>query len=691
MCGICALLSAPAGGRVVLAPDAALPPPRGPAPRGCFADVKAAVSRRGPDAFREAAVLDGGGVLCGAVLHMRGAGAVTPQPHGRQPVLLAWNGEVFAGLGVTPQGTPLDNDTVLVYDALARAVAAAESWDARDAAVRDVLGALHGPYAFMLALPGALYFGRDPLGRRSLLWGRSDADILLTSVGPSTPLDAALSEVPTGGVYRLNWRPARGTPDVAVAIASIPWAHAIPHAPQGEGGAGPDAAVGEYLEALRRAVEKRVVFACGLSEDEARGGGDAAPTGSRIGVLFSGGVDCAVLAALADDLVPPGESIDLLNVAFGPTPDRTPDRITGRHGWHELARRSPSRKWNFIEIDFTVEGLLRAAPHLASLMAPADTVMDVNIAAALWHGARGVGRRASAADLAAIAATPPPPSLYRQAATADAPPAAPSDPFDALAQAVRAETAGRGGYVSLSDLTKAHRLPYREAGFKKAKDFVAAAARKGLVVTAGAGNGLRVGLPGSRADPLPAPVPEVVRSSARALLVGMGADETLGGYARYRKCWESGGAAALAAEMEGDFARLWRRNLGRDDRVISDHGREARFPFLDEDVLAALAALPLASVCDMTLPLGCGEKRIVREAARRLGLPGAASLQKRAIQFGTRLAHPKVDGTTPLPRDGLVDALAACHGATPSPKRPLPDPSLHDARAAKHPCTRPPP
>lgn len=129
----------------------------------------------------------------------------------------------------------------------------------------------------------------------------------------------------------------------------------------------------------------------------------------------------------------------------------------------------------------------------------------------------------------------------------------------------------------------------------------------------------------------------LVRSSARVLLSGLGADEQLGGYARHRGTIRFGWAR-LGGELDVDTRRLWQRNLGRDDRVISDHGRELRLPFLDERVSALIRCTPLQHLLDLRLPYGVGDKRALRIAAHALGLPAVALLVKRAIHFGSRIA-----------------------------------------------------
>ena len=83
--------------------------------------------------------------------------------------------------------------------------------------------------------------------------------------------------------------------------------------------------------------------------------------------------------------------------------------------------------------------------------------------------------------------------------------------------------------------------------------------------------------------------PQPYTSHARVLLSGLGADELLAGYARHRRAFYSTrgveGWETLIAELQMDLDRLWIRNLGRDDRIVSSLGKEVRYPFLDAEVV----------------------------------------------------------------------------------------------------------
>jgi asparagine synthetase B (glutamine-hydrolysing) len=260
---------------------------------------------------------------------------------------------------------------------------------------------------------------------------------------------------------------------------------------------------------------------------------------SKYMVLFSGGVDSTLVAALMHSVLPAKESIDLCSICFAK--GSSPDRLSAIDAFQELKETCNGREWRFIEINSSYDEVQDSLSHLLEILFPCDTVMDFNIGGALWMASNGVG-----------------------------------------------------SWVDY--------LPSENGGHRR------------LMI-----------------DP-------VYHSRARTVFMGHGADELFGGYGRHRTKFRNFGLPGLSEELRLDIRRLWKRNFGRDDRVISDHGKEARLPFMDEEVIRFALETDLEVLVDLNLPLGEGDKIILRNCLRILGLGRTAARQKRALQFGSRLA-----------------------------------------------------
>ena len=308
-------------------------------------------------------------------------------------------------------------------------------------------------------------------------------------------------------------------------------------------------------------------------------------------ILFSGGLDCTVLARVLHDVLPFGQDIDLLNVAFEnprvlaasrivSTDDTTraasgynlcPDRITGLSSYKELLRVCPERSWRFVSINVPYRETVAHRSQVVSLIFPHNTEMDLSIAYALYFAARG------------------------------------------------------RGFVE-DPITKSH-MAYE--------------------------------------------------TPARVLISGLGADELFAGYTRHATAFVRKSYHGLIDELELDFNRLGKRNLGRDDRVISHWAKEARYPYLDEDLVSWALERPVDQKCgygqtELNEDPGPEQealrlepsKLVLRLLAWKLDLKRAARERKRAIQFGARTAKMeagKTKGTKVLSQllegvDGLQDA-----------------------------------
>lgn len=86
-----------------------------------------------------------------------------------------------------------------------------------------------------------------------------------------------------------------------------------------------------------------------------------------------------------------------------------------------------------------------------------------------------------------------------------------------------------------------------------------------------------------------------------------------------------------------DIDRLPTRNLSRDDRTISDNGKELRLPFLDDIFTSGMSLIPIYLKTDPIIGRAIGPKLLLRiYCSEVLKLPRSAQRPKKAIQFGSR-------------------------------------------------------
>lgn len=130
---------------------------------------------------------------------------------------------------------------------------------------------------------------------------------------------------------------------------------------------------------------------------------------------------------------------------------------------------------------------------------------------------------------------------------------------------------------------------------------------------------------------VPQPVPLQLAATATAAVAGTSTGDSLASTAASR----SDSYLAWNGEV---YEVLKRRRVVVSAPFIGAI-MSSRFPFLDAAVMQFVAQQPLDCLVDYTLAQGSGDKRILRLVAHRLGLTTASSAVKRAIQFGSRIAH----------------------------------------------------
>ncbi|KAH7328714.1 asparagine synthase-like protein [Stachybotrys elegans] len=338
--------------------------------------------------------------LTSTVLSLRGD-HVTKQPlvDGASGSVLCWNGEAWRIRGDAVQG----NDGEAVLSLLVESSAS----NSGETGVLDALRMIEGPFAFVFfdKPTKRLYYGRDRLGRRSLLI-RGGESLSFSSVADS---DASWAEVEADGCYELYLGEESKALNEAVTrhdwinderlVSSLGVFNM--ETDRGTSGGEPlhrdSPSVQQLLQYLDMSLRPRVL--------DVPLPPHASPSDARIAILFSGGLDCTVLARLSSMIIPADQFIDLINVAFeNPriasqhkgSPDVNlyelcPDRVTGRKAFEELTVACPDRLWRFVTVDVPYSVTCEHRNEVVRLLHPHNTEMDLSIATALYFAARGQG------------------------------------------------------------------------------------------------------------------------------------------------------------------------------------------------------------------------------------------------------------------------------------------------------------
>ncbi|GER31860.1 asparagine synthetase domain-containing protein [Striga asiatica] len=582
MCGIALIVSGIDVDLSCLFPNLDCPCPLSPSQTSLFSeeDIRAALQRRGPDSLGAHTInvcsnffhgqqkqflvqsfarkeglrengcentLQGRLRFIGATLQLRGDIPVSQPVTDAFGNVLVYNGEIYGGIHIGSDSS----DTQALMKSLGQCCSCTYHGERKPSTcsgeynktVPELLSSIKGPWALIYWQDSTktLWFGRDAFGRRSLLvhWPtHRDARLLLSSVSPLSTIPQHFDiddengkvevnfweELPCG-VYSISMSPIKTDAHVIGKVKKHEWtdsglkdlvawertciqpksknlnATSFRKTQTMEESTFSDfefelesvkstllAPSHKVLMALRESVMRRTTLNR-VYQDFLKS--HRKERHAPIAVLFSGGLDSMIIAALLHQCVDSEYDIDLLNVSFDG--DSAPDRVSGRAGLKELQKIAPSRRWNLIEIDADLLKLTSETKHVMALINPSKTYMDLNIGIALWLAAGGDGW------------------LYH---------------------------------------TECKRVKYK--------------------------------------------------SIARILLVGSGADEQCAGYGRHKTKFRNKSWLGLHDEMKLDMQRIWKRNLGRDDRCIADNAKEV---------------------------------------ARLLGLNEAACLPKRAIQFGSRIAR----------------------------------------------------
>lgn len=311
------------------------------------------------------------------------------QPIKNHDLILQFNGELYNSECLH------SNDTEFIIERLAKNILLFS----REEGILKTITELNGEFAFTIydLLESKLYFGRDYIGRRSLLYNidksgpmESGSEIIISSLPPgysNTFKECVSSEIKVFNFkdstlknirYESLWEKYNSPNKLYFNPLSDLFKFDNPI----------DDKLSKLFETLNNACYIRQSTIQPLHPDINE---------ANIGILFSGGLDCTVLAALISKNLQqvPNSKIDLITVGFdNPRTNlkasESPDRQLSKKSWFHLSKLFNNDNFSIrlIEINVDYKEWLINKKRVEKLMYPCNTEMDLSIAIAFYFASK---------------------------------------------------------------------------------------------------------------------------------------------------------------------------------------------------------------------------------------------------------------------------------------------------------------
>ncbi|KAG2732803.1 hypothetical protein G9P44_003793 [Scheffersomyces stipitis] len=494
------------------------------------------------------------------------------QPVQRDRFILQFNGELYNEQCL--QG----NDTSFIMNTLQDKLKC-DSDDER--AVLATLSELTGEFAIVLndIKHNVVYFGRDCVGRRALSYSLEDSGLTISSLSDSTLIECA-NMIYKVDLNNLELRTFLYS-EMFEEYSNDKSLHFSPL--NYDVCANENSALDKVYCCLKNSTLVRQEAIYPLHHNES----------ATLAILFSGGLDCSVIAGLiCENILEKNHhnryNVDLLTVGFdNPRTNQdassSPDRELSKKSWFHIASKYNDvtlLNIRLVEINVSYKDWLLHRHRVRNLMYPCNTEMDMSIAIAFYFASANIG------------------------------------------------------CMEMVELTR-NDVSYEEF-LKNECQYI-------------------------KRD-------SEYKSTAKVLFSGLGADELFAGYSRHEaifstlitpesseeqisECYKQ-----LSSELVHDIDIIHRRNLGRDDRVISSWGKELRYPYLDEKFISmvineiepnfkftySFESVTSKKKKEPRIVMKPIRKYILRQLASRLGLEWVRNEAKRAIQFGAKSAKLEI-------------------------------------------------